>query len=218
LWRTGASTVAAVALSHPERDHYGGLTAVLRKVPVAEFWSNGRDSSSAGFRVLLDTLGERGSVRRDLAAADVALAAGPDGAIGVLHPPRAARDGGANDTSLVLLLRYGATRVLLTGDIEAPAEASLLRRGEDVTATIVKVPHHGSRTSSTRPLLAASRPGVAVAMLGANNRFGFPATEVRDRYLGLGAAWRESDRDGAIAVVSDGQLERVTTCRASAEP
>ena len=155
--------------------------------------------------------------RRDLVAGDRPLATGRDGALRVLHPPGTARDSRGNDASLVLLLDYGATSLLLTGDLEARAEASLLRRTGDPSATIVKVPHHGSRTSSTQALLAAARPGVAVAMLGADNRFGFPAPEVRARYRSVGAAWRQTDRDGAVAIVSDGQLERVTTCRASAE-
>jgi beta-lactamase superfamily II metal-dependent hydrolase len=103
--------------------------------------------------------------------------------------------------------------VLLTGDIEARAEDALWRRSADLDATVVKVPHHGSRTSSTRRFVAASRPGIAVAMLGANNRFAFPAPEVRARYAGMGAAWRQTDRDGEVVVTSDGQLETVASCR-----
>jgi competence protein ComEC len=213
LRRAGIASVSALALSHPERDHYGGLAAVVRALPVSAFWSNGRDSSSASYRALLELLAAYGVDRLDLAAGDRPLVAGADGAVRVLHPPRSSAGSRGNDASLVLLVEYGASRLLLTGDLEASAESALLRRGDQPSATIVKVPHHGSRTSSTRALLAAARPGVAVAMLGANNRFGFPDRDVRARYQSLGAAWRQTDRDGAVAITSDGQLERVATCR-----
>src|SRR5262249_20878620 len=147
---------------------------------------------------------------------DVPLPAGADGQIQVLHPPRAAASRRGNDASLVLRLGYGATRLLLTGDAEAAAEGAMLRRGDDPGAVLVKVGHHGSRTSSTRPFLLAARPSLAVAMLGERNRFGFPAPEVRARYEALGTAWLETDRDGAVEVASDGQLVQVTTCRAAA--
>ena len=121
----------------------------------------------------------------------------------------------ANDASLVLRIVHGATRVLLTGDVESTAEATLVRRGA-LDATIVKVPHHGSRTSSTRGLVAATRPGVAVAMLGAKNRFGFPAREVRERYRDAGALWLQSDRDGAVSAVQLGDRTRAAIKTSSA--
>jgi competence protein ComEC len=213
LRRAGLSRLSAVALTHPERDHYGGLTAVVRALAVQELWSNGRDAPGVGYRELIAALRSRGVVRRDLVDGDQPLPAGADGQIQVLHPPRGGPDRRGNDASLVLRLDYGAIRVLLTGDAEAAAERSLLRRGDDPGAGVVKVGHHGSRTSSTQELLLATRPSLAVAMLGERNRFGFPAPEVRARYEALGAAWLETDGDGAVAVASDGQLARVTSCR-----
>jgi competence protein ComEC len=162
-------------------------------------------------------VGAAGIARRALAAGDAPIAPGGVWRVAVLHPPAAARGLGENDASLVLLVRYGATRVLFTGDVEAAGEALLGRTAPMLAATVMKVPHHGSRTSSTRALLARVRPGLAVALLGARNRFGFPAHEVRERYGALGAAWRQTDRAGEVVVASDGQLEHVTTCRPTTE-
>jgi competence protein ComEC len=212
LRRSGLSELAVMALSHPDHDHHGGLAAVGRALPVAEFWSSGERSESAGYRELTAVLAERGVARRTVLRGVVRALAG-GGELRVLHPDASARSRSRNDTSLVVQVAYGASRVLLTGDIEAAAEGALVRHRAEIAATVVKVPHHGSRTSSTRGFVAAARPGLAVALLGARNRFGFPAAEVRRRYQGMGSAWLQSDRAGEVAMTSDGQLEVVETCR-----
>ncbi|MEW6270549.1 MAG: MBL fold metallo-hydrolase, partial [Thermodesulfobacteriota bacterium] len=213
LRRAGVRRVRAVALSHPDFDHYGGIEAVARGVTIDEFWSSGRASDSASFAELMRVLGDGGVRTRTLARGD---APGPpeDGAeVRILNPPPAAHGLSENDASLVVRVAFGATRLLLTGDVEAAAEAALSARRDAVAATVLKVPHHGSRTSSSRALVAASRPALAVALLGWRNRFGFPAPAVRDRYAAFGAAWRETARDGEIVLRSDGQLDAVETCR-----
>lgn len=210
LRRAGITGLDAVVLSHSDFDHYGGLAAVVRAVRVARFWTSGDRSSAATYAELLTTLEVRGVPRIRLArgAPLDPLARW----LRVLHPPRDFQARSHNDASLVLQLTFGATRVLLPGDVEADAEQSLLRAG-GLSSTVVKVPHHGSRTSSTRPFVYAIRPTLAVALAGARNRFGFPARQVEARWLGAGAAWRRTDRDGAVVLRSDGQLEQVESCR-----
>jgi competence protein ComEC len=212
LRRGGIATLDAIALSHPDFDHYGGLAAVVASVPVQEFWSSGRGSAKARFVALTDVLAVRGVALRKLVAGERALRAG-DTVARAVHPAAALRDANDNDASLVLQLVYGSSRVLLSGDVQAPGEAALLRKAPDVASTILKVPHHGSRTSSTRALVARTQPAIAVAQLGMNNRFHFPAQEVRVRWQRAGARWLDTARAGAIVVRSDGQLETVETCR-----
>lgn len=214
LRRARVARVAALVVSHPEHDHYAGLAAVPPALRVDELWWTGRTTRAASFARLMDAVAAHGVAKRTLAAGD---APGPWRAtplVRVLHPPGEAEGLSQNDASLVLEVRYGASRVLFTGDVEAAGEALLRRSAPGLTATVIKVPHHGSRTSSARSLLARLRPSLAVAMLGAHNRFWFPAPEVRQRYRWLGAAWRQTDAAGEVVVASDGQLERVTTCRA----
>lgn len=203
----------AIVSSHGDRDHFGGLRAVAQSVSANSFWWNGRASASRGFAALLASLERRGVERR--VARDGAQLARDPIEWRALHPPSEAGSLSENDASLVVAARFGATRVLFAGDVEARAERSLWRSGADVSATIVKVPHHGSRTSSTPRWVRSVRPAVAVASLGAFNRFGFPAPSVVARHREAGARWLTTGAQGEITVVSDGQLEQVRTCRAS---
>lgn len=212
LRRAAVHELDVMALSHPDHDHHGGLAAVARALRVGEFWSSGQSSPSASFRALGDALVQRAVTQRRVARGTVeALAGGL--ALEVLHPVAGTATRSRNDGSLVVRATFGATRVLLTGDVETAGESEILRRREPIAATVVKAPHHGSRSSSSRAFVARARPSLVVALLGANNRFGFPAAEVRRRYERLGAAWLQTDRDGEVVIRSDGQLEQVTTCR-----
>jgi competence protein ComEC len=215
LRRAGVHTLDAMAMTHPDFDHYGGLAAVVRAMPVTEFWSSGRSSRNATFAALAQALAERGVRRRATSAGLVALSAG-GATVRIVHPSSTLHEASDNDASLVLLLTYGTSRVLLTGDLQATGEGALLRASPELAATTVKVPHHGSRTSSTRALVARTQPGLAIAQLGAGNRFHFPAAEVRERWRRGGARWLETARAGEVLLRSDGQLEVVATCRQDA--
>ncbi|HSN71391.1 MAG TPA: MBL fold metallo-hydrolase, partial [Steroidobacteraceae bacterium] len=105
-----------------------------------------------------------------------------------------------NDTSCVLEIRTGAHRVLLTGDIEANAEAELERAGLLAPATLVVAPHHGSRTSSTAAFVAATRPDLVVFAAGHRNRWGFPKPDVEQRWRDVGAATLGTAESGAITL------------------
>ena len=109
-----------------------------------------------------------------------------------------------NEGSLALRVRIGGTAILFTGDAEREAEAAMLDRRDTVAAVVLKVPHHGSRTSSAAPFVAAVAPTLAVASLGAENRFGHPARDVVARYRAAGVAFARTDRCGAVTVVPDG--------------
>jgi hypothetical protein len=114
-------------------------------------------------------------------------------------------DAGENNRSLVLKLTYGAISVLFTGDIEQEAESFLLQTGHDLRATILKVPHHGSRTSSSEAFVRAVNPSVAVISVQRDSRFGHPHPAVVERYRRLGALILRTDEFGAITIRTDGQ-------------
>ncbi len=120
----------------------------------------------------------------------------------VLHPPAAYYDNPAlksNDLSCVLRVDSGFGSALLTGDIEARSETELLRGAATLKADVLLVPHHGSRTSSTAPFIAAVAAPVAVFTPGYRNRFGHPRPDVVARYAATGAQLRRTDLDGAVA-------------------
>jgi competence protein ComEC len=192
-----------VVLSHPHPDHLNGLPAVLQGFPVGALWTSGDRGGNPAYDRLLALARSRGVALPPPGRLEVnGLVIEPRGPwlddhIGV--PPGLE----VNDASLVLQLRFAGRSLLLTGDVEEQGEAELLGRGERLAADVLKVPHHGSRTSSGIELLRAVRPGLAVASLARRNRFGFPHPEVLQRYQAGGVRLLRTDRDGAIVTKVD---------------
>ncbi len=118
--------------------------------------------------------------------------------------PAAERSGDSeNDLSLVMVAETTVGRILLPGDAEAPALDSLMRSGVDVRADVLKVPHHGSRTTS-EAFLAAVRPRVAVISAGRDNMFGHPHPEIVEVLNDVGSRILRTDLHGDVAVVRAG--------------
>jgi competence protein ComEC len=118
-----------------------------------------------------------------------------------------------NDDSVVLGIEWGSTRFLLTGDIEAEGEARL----PSWPARVVKVPHHGSRTSSSAAFVEAAEPRLALVSVGARNRFGHPDAGALARYRQRGVLVLRTDVDGALTVTTDGSRVRARTQRGGLE-
>jgi len=127
-----------------------------------------------------------------------------------LHPPPGVNFS-ANNGSLTLRLTYGTVSILFPGDVEEDGEREIVGayRGRDLKGSVLKVPHHGSRTSSTAPFLNAVQPAVAIFSVGRNNPFGFPHPEVVERYRAAGTVTYRTDRDGAVEVGTDGETIEV---------
>ena len=191
-----------VILTHPDQDHLAGLLDLVTRYDVGLVVQCGLDCATEGnlsgyqsWRTLLDREGigaieaERGQL--------IDLKDGVQ--ILVLHPPPNLLTGTgskANNNSVVLLLSYGDVAFLLPGDIEAFAERFLVRYSDDLSATVLKVPHHGSRTSTTLEFLAAVDPLLAVISAGADNPFGHPHSQTL-------AALRERLSDAQILLTSE---------------
>jgi competence protein ComEC len=197
-----------LVLTHAQADHIGGAPAILRGFPVGEVWSGDTLYSSLAFLWVQEYLRHRRIPLRILSADSPAIHWG-EAAIQVLHPPSGRRGGvqgarvervGPNDASLVLKLGVGNQAALLTGDVERQGELLLLRRPAALRAQVLKVPHHGSRTSSMEAFLAAVRPEVALVSVGYRNRFNHPHPEVVERYRALGVRLFRTDLHGAIRV------------------
>ncbi len=116
-----------------------------------------------------------------------------------------------NDDSIVVDVRWREVSIVLTGDIGKDVERHLAGRLRPARLRVVKVPHHGSLTSSTTEFISALRPQVAVVSVGRANRFGHPVPEVLDRYRRTGVDIFRTDRDGAVTVDTDGYSLDVRT-------
>jgi competence protein ComEC len=197
-----------LVLTHAQADHIGGVPAILRGFPVGEVWSGEGPHASGTFLWIQEYLRHRRIPHR-IVSADSPVIRWGGATIEVLHPqprkgagtqaprPQPSR---ANDASLVLKLGIESQAALLTGDIEREGELTLLRRPAAVRAQVLKVPHHGSRTSSSSVFLAAVRPEVALVSVGYQNRFHHPHPEVVGRYRTLGVRLFRTDLEGAIHV------------------
>jgi competence protein ComEC len=199
-------TVALIVLSHPHADHVGGAASAFSALHPGRFLDPGYVGTSPPYLAALGSAArERIPWQRvrpgdSLVVDEVVLTAlAPDSTW-------AATLADANLASSVLVARIGAVRVLLTGDAEGPEEDWLLAHDPDaLEADVLKVAHHGSRTSTTPAFLAADRPRLALVSVGAHNTYGHPDAGVLQRLHAAGAQLLRTDRAGTIVVRTDGR-------------
>jgi competence protein ComEC len=212
LWHRGLSRIDYVLATHADADHIDGLNDVLRSFRVraalvarapsgdAEFLRFAATARDSGVPVYLVGRGDR--LRFGAAALEVLW---PPAIEGEADAPS------ANNDSIVLRLRFGRRTLLLTGDAEAPAEASLVRAGDDLACDVLKVAHHGSRTSSTQPFVNAARPALAIISVGQDSPHGHPHAEVVARWRDSGALVLTTGASGTITVSTDGEDLKAAT-------
>ncbi|MGI8812220.1 MAG: ComEC/Rec2 family competence protein [Pyrinomonadaceae bacterium] len=203
LWERGYSRVDHLLATHADTDHIQGLNAVAANFAVGDALFGREPSDDPEFAELAAVLAKRGIASRAISRGDATEIGGVR--VEFLWPeaeslPNSPSD---NDHSVVTMLTFGERRILLTGDIERAAESAIDAGGE-LNADVVKVPHHGSRTSSTAGFVHAVRPSIAVVSVGKRSRFGHPHPEVIDRWRAAGATVLTTGQNGAISVETDG--------------
>lgn len=209
--RRRGGDVALFVLSHAHDDHAGGAATFVRALRPTLWWEPAFVTTSPGYRDALEAVAESGT-RWERARPGAVLHL--DGVtFTVLAPDSAwtAAQHDANETSVVLRVDYGAHRFLLTGDAEREEETWIGTRWppEMLRADVLKVGHHGSRTSSSAAFLDAVMPRLAVVSLGAGNRYGHPATETVEAFLERGVPLLRTDHEGTVIVRSNGRTLEV---------
>ena len=205
--RRRGGAVEAFVLSHPHDDHVGGAATVLEALRPRLYLDAAYAAASEAYRSSLMVAARRNIPWRRVQPGDsleidglVLHVLGPDSAwtAGLADP---------NDASVIVLARYGDVRFLLTGDAEAAEEAWLVESvGGALLADVLKVAHHGSRTSTTPSFLAAVRPRVALISVGEGNRYGHPGASVLNDLAEAGALVLRSDRAGSVVIRTDGRF------------
>ncbi|MBI3491799.1 MAG: DNA internalization-related competence protein ComEC/Rec2, partial [Acidobacteria bacterium] len=207
----GVARLDDVVLTHGDPDHIGGAPAIVREFRPREIWEGipvPRLESLAALRGAAQSTGARWTnvyrgERRVIDGVDVIAR----------HPAVEdwERQKVRNDDSIVLELRWGEVSVLLTGDIGKAVEHEIAPLIPPARLRILKVPHHGSLTSSSPEFVATVRPRIAVVSAGRSNHFGHPALEVLDRYRAIGSEIFRTDQDGAVTMDTDGRSLNVHT-------
>lgn len=219
-WRVGEKTLLpalrslgvhrldVAMLSHPHPDHALGLIDAVAHLGAREIWLARGHGVRQGALTGALVAAAQGAKIVELAAGDRQSVGGVT--LEILHPPRTddARLG-ENDASLTVRIAFGDVSFLFTGDLERAGERMIVEANPSPRAVVLKVPHHGSKTSSTHHFVEAVAPAHAVFSCGHHNRFGFPHPEVVARYEAIGSEVHRTDLDGAITFVTDGQALRV---------
>jgi competence protein ComEC len=211
LWRMKRKKIDYLVNSHPHPDHLQGLIFLLENFEVGKIWNNGENAEDLSLTEKFLTLANgrrqtmgRGEVPQKIGGVRIEF----------LHPPLMRKKGQifrGNDASLVLRLTHGEVSFLFCGDVESAAEGEILRKWKNLSSTVLKVPHHGSKKSSTPKFLERVRPKFAVFTVKAGGRQRLPHPSVLERYEKIGAKTYRTDRDGTITIMTDGRDLRVQT-------
>lgn len=209
LQQAGVESIDLLIGTHPHADHIGQFPQVLQSFTVQDVWMCGNSSNSLTFSRAVDAVVESGAGYHEPRAGE-AYRIGSS-YVEVLHP--AELTGNLNDSSVSVRVTFGEISFVFTGDAEAMGEREMVRRSTPLNAQILKLGHHGSRTSSNREFLEAVRPEVGIYSCGAGNSYGHPHQEVLDRAQSMGIKVFGTDRHGTIQVVTDGKYFDVFTDR-----
>jgi competence protein ComEC len=211
LWARGVAGVDTLLLTHGDPDHIGGALTLIDDFDLRHLWQGIPVPRATSLQAVLE--------RAATSAAGVEQRRDGDefrlgeARLRVLHPPPPdwERQRVRNDDSVVIEIVYHDVALLLTGDIGVEVERAIVPRLTPAAIRILKVAHHGSRTSTSRELLEAWRPQIALISCGRGNPFGHPAPDVIARLEAIGARIYRTDLDGEVTVDTDGSHVRVGT-------
>ena len=193
-----------IVLTHPEHDHINGLIEVIKRYKVGRILTNGIVRDTAEYKEWKKIIKEK-NIPIYIAQAGELISLDNNIKLFVLYPFEnllGKTSKKTNNTSIVIQLIYKDFELLLTGDIEKEVEQKLINSGIDLKSDILKVPHHGSKTSSTKDFIKAVSPVIAIIQAGKDNPYGHPHESVLKTLSNIVTFCKKEDGD--IKVLSDG--------------
>ncbi len=216
LWALGHRRLDRVVVTHAHPDHVAGMPAVVRRFTPRELLTGIPVTGDRLEEKVIEAAGPAGTRHRRLVAGESLT----DGVVhvSVRHPasPDWERQRVRNDDSVVLWLRLGDVGLLLPGDVGAAAERDVAARLTPAPISLIRIAHHGSASSTSRELIEALDPALAIVSAGRGNRFGHPAPSILGRLREAGTGVLRTDRDGAIQLATNGRVVLVRTATGGA--
>lgn len=207
-------TLDVVLITHPHGDHLGGMAALFKAFQIKQIYDNGQAANTAMYKNYLKNIKTKNIVYKALKKGDT-ITLGDDVKFAVLSPGKpftkentqgVSESGLTNDNSIVCKMTYGTFSIMFTGDAQKEVEEQLLKnyKGAELQANVLKVGHHGSKTSSSPAFVAAVKPADATISCGVNNQYKFPHKPTLDTLKKYHVNVYRTDKDGIISIISDG--------------
>jgi len=211
LWHERIKKIDVVVLTHPDQDHIGGLIYILRNFKIKEVWSNGQKTNRKSYLDFLEIIEEKNIPHRIISNNTPEIKIG-NTSVKILNPVESIPEGGClipefdfNNNGVVMKITFGDVSILLPADISQTTESNLILSVDNLRSNILMAPHHGAHTSSTIPFLRRIQPEISIFSCGPDNVFGFPDPDVLDRHRKTGAKIFRTDKNGAIAIKTNGK-------------
>lgn len=207
-------TLDIVLITHPHGDHLGGMAALFKAFPIKQIYDNGQPANTAMYKNYLKNIKAKNIAYKSLKKGDT-ITLGDTVQFAVLSPEKpftkdntqgVSESGLTNNNSIVCKMTYGTFSMMFTGDAQKEAEEQILKqyKGEQLQSNVLKVGHHGSKTSSSPAFVAAVKPSDATISCGVNNQYKFPHKPTLDTLKKYHVNVYRTDKDGMISIISDG--------------
>lgn len=213
----GVKKLDYVVATHPDADHIGGLIAVLNTFPVTNFVNSGAEHTTQTYFELLTLVDDKNINYLEPEIADILIGDfTSDFYLQVLYVDSSAND--TNETSIVLKTGYKKVEFLLMADADTEIENFLMNYYDDISVEVLKMGHHGSKTSSSAKFISNVKPSVGILSYGKNNSYGHPHAAIETRLKNVGAKTYKTAVDCDITVTTDGVKHSVSnSCGKTAE-
>lgn len=207
-------TLDVVLITHPHGDHLGGMAALFKAFQIKQIYDNRQAANTAMYKNYLKNIKTKNIAYKALKKGDT-ITLGDDVKFAVLSPGKpftkentqgVSESGLTNDNSIVCKMTYGTFSIMFTGDAQKEVEEQLLKnyKGAELQANVLKIGHHGSKTSSSPAFVAAVKPADATISCGVNNQYKFPHKPTLDTLKKYHVNVYRTDKDGIISIISDG--------------
>ncbi|AKA70799.1 ComEC/Rec2 family competence protein [Clostridium scatologenes] len=192
-----------VIATHPDEDHIGGMSSVIKKYDIGEFYAPKKLTNTRTFENMVTALKSK-NLKINAGKAGMNLNLGKNVTCQMLAPNND-KYKDTNNYSIVVKITYGESKFLFTGDAEKISETEMLSKNFDLSADVLKVGHHGSSSSSSKEFLDKVNPKIAIISCGKNNKYGHPHHEILTQLKNRKVQIYRTDVDGSIVLLSDGK-------------